>query len=237
MQIWPAIDIRGGRVVRLRQGDYQREQVFGENPAEAATRFVERGAQQLHLVDLDGAREGHIANWDSIEAILRSVDVPCQLGGGIRELASMERLFELGIARIVIGTRAVADEAWFRDVCQHFPHKVVLGIDARDGMVATHGWLDTSSTRATDLAARLEDLPLAAVVFTDIAQDGMLTGPNFPSIEAMLSAVKQPLIASGGVARREDVSQLAALGVAGCIVGRALYEGNLTLEEALAAAH
>ncbi|MBX9790759.1 MAG: 1-(5-phosphoribosyl)-5-[(5-phosphoribosylamino)methylideneamino]imidazole-4-carboxamide isomerase [Pirellulales bacterium] len=236
MQIWPAIDLRGGRCVRLQQGDYNRETVFGEDPAAVARQFVDAGAEFLHIVDLDGARAGCPENLDSIRAIRAAVDVPCQLGGGIRGDETVGQLLDLGIDRLVIGTRGLEDPHWLRHAARKHPDRLVLGVDARDGMVATHGWLSTSGTAAIELIDMFADEPLAAVVYTDIAQDGMLAGPNFAALTKLVGAVRLPIIASGGVTTVDDVRRLAALPVAGAIIGRALYEGRITLPEALAAA-
>ncbi len=236
MQIWPAIDLRGGLCVRLQQGDYDRETVFGEDPADMARHWVRQGAERLHLVDLDGARDGRQANAQSVRDIRRAVDIPLELGGGIRDEQTIAQLLDAGIDRLVIGTRALREPAWFREVCQAFPGRLVLGIDARDGRVATDGWRQTTVVPATELAADLQDETVAAVIYTDIATDGMLTGPNLPAMQEMVGAVSLPVIASGGIATAKDVERLAALGVAGCIIGRALYEGKLSLADARAAA-
>jgi phosphoribosylformimino-5-aminoimidazole carboxamide ribotide isomerase len=218
------------------QGDYRRELVFGEDPAAMAHALVEQGAECLHLVDLDGARDGRPSNLDSVRGILAAVDVPCELGGGIRDEATIARLLDLGLSRLVIGTKALREPEWFRGIAQRFPGKMVLGIDARDGRVATDGWLETSSMPAVDLARQFDGEPLAAIIYTDIAKDGMLAGPNVAAMQEMQRAVRLPVIASGGVTSADDVAQLAAAGMAGCIIGRALYEGKLTLAEALHAA-
>src|SRR6478752_7050332 len=236
MQIWPAIDLRGGKCVRLRQGDYSRETVYGDDPAEAAKRWVGEGATCLHLVDLDGARDGTIVNLKAIEAIVAAAGVPCELGGGIRDEASIKLLLSVGLSRLVIGTLALKEPDWFRAVVRQFPGKLALGIDAKQGMVATDGWLETSSQRAIDLAQQFTAEPIAAIIYTDIARDGMLAGPNLHEMQEMNEAVELDVIASGGVTTADDVKNLANIGMAGCIVGRALYEGNLTLEDALAAA-
>ena len=236
MQLWPAIDLRGGKCVRLRQGDYARETVYGDDPAAMARHWVELGAEYLHLVDLDGAKSGKPENLDSVRAILKAVSIPCELGGGIRDEATIAELLEAGLSRIVIGTRALREPDWFRRICQKFPQRLVLGIDARDGKVATAGWLETSQTGATKLAKQFEGEPLAALIYTDIATDGMLAGPNVAAMREMLAAVSLPLVASGGVTTAEDVAALAKTGVAGCIIGRALYEGRLTLADARRAA-
>lgn len=236
MQIWPAIDLRGGKCVRLRQGDYQRETIFADDPAAMAREFVVQGADCLHLVDLDGAREGKLVNLASIRAIVETVDVPCELGGGIRDTETIAALLEVGVSRLVVGTQAIKQPDWFREVCRQYPGRLVLGIDARDGRVATEGWLETSDVAASDLANQFADEPLAAIVYTDIAKDGMMQGPNVAAMQEMCEAVKTPVVASGGVSRREDVAALAELPLAGCIIGRALYEGTLSIAEALSAA-
>lgn len=236
MEIWPAIDLCGGKCVRLRQGDYGRQTVFGDDPAATARHWVAQGAQCLHLVDLDGARNGVPGNLPGLTAILQAVQVPCQIGGGVRSQQTIRRLLDLGASRLVIGTLALKQPDWFRRMCREFPGRLVLGIDARDGLVATDGWLQTSRTRAVDLARQFADEPLAAIVYTDIAADGMLAGPNLAAMAAMQAAVPHPVIASGGVSSPEDVARLAAIPVAGCIIGRALYEGTLSLPEALRAA-
>jgi phosphoribosylformimino-5-aminoimidazole carboxamide ribotide isomerase len=236
MQIWPAIDLRGGKCVRLRQGDYGQETVYGDQPAAMAERWVDEGAECLHLVDLDGAREGRPVNRSAISAIVEAVKVPCELGGGIRDEQTIGELLSLGLNRLVIGTQAVKRPEWFRRLCTQYPGQLVAGIDARNGMVATDGWLETSAVPATKLAADLAEWPIAAIVYTDISKDGMMAGPNLAAMSEMAAAVSAPIVASGGVTTAEDVAQLARVGVAGCIIGRALYEGSLTLAEALAAA-
>jgi phosphoribosylformimino-5-aminoimidazole carboxamide ribotide isomerase len=236
MQIWPAIDLRGGKCVRLRQGDYNRETVFGDDPATMARTWIDQGGEFLHLVDLDGAKAGSVVNLESIRQILQTVDVPCELGGGIRDEATIAELLDLGLARLVIGTLAIKQPDWFRAMCRRFPDKLVLGIDARDGYVATEGWLETSRVLATDLANSFVEEPLAAIVYTDIATDGMLCGPNIAALREMKNAVNVPVVASGGVSNAKDIAELAAIPMEGCIVGRALYEGTLTLRDALEAA-
>jgi phosphoribosylformimino-5-aminoimidazole carboxamide ribotide isomerase len=236
MQVWPAIDLRGGKCVRLRQGDYQQETVFAEDPAAVARQFAEQGARHLHIVDLEGAREGLPVNLPSVQEILHAVDLECELGGGIRDEQSVCELLGFGLSRLVIGTSALVDPEWFRDACHRYPDKLVLGIDARDGRAATDGWLNTSEVTAIDLARQFAGAPLAAIIYTDIAADGMLSGPNVAAMAEMQAAVDVPVIASGGVTTAGDVARLAAAGLAGCIIGRALYEGTLTLADALRAA-
>jgi phosphoribosylformimino-5-aminoimidazole carboxamide ribotide isomerase len=236
MQIWPAIDLRGGRCVRLVQGDYNRETVYAEDPVTVARKWVDHGAQHLHLVDLDGARDGRPVNRSSVSAIVKAVDVPCELGGGIRNERTIDELLGMGLQRLVIGTLALKQPAWFRQTCEKFPHRLVLGIDARDGYVATDGWLETSACRATELAGQFDGVPLAAVIYTDISTDGTLGGPNVAAMREMREAVALDVVASGGVSCAADIEQLARIPMAGCIVGKALYEGTITLADAHAAA-
>ena len=236
MRIWPAIDLRGGKCVRLKQGNYAQETVYGEDPAAMARFWVDQGANCLHLVDLDGARDGRSINLPSVRAIVAEAGVPCELGGGIRSGDSIDELLQAGLERLVIGTLAIKEPDWFRRMCQKFPGKLVLGIDARNGLVATDGWLETSRLAAVDLARQFAEEPIAAIVYTDIATDGMLTGPNTDAMIAMQKAVDAPVVASGGVTTAEDVARLAAVPMAGCIIGRALYERRLTLPEAIQAA-
>lgn len=236
MQVWPAIDLRGGKCVRLQQGDYERETIFAEDPAAMARAFAEQGAQYLHIVDLEGAREGLPVNLPSVQAILAAVDIACELGGGIRDEQSVCELLGFGLSRLVIGTSALVDPDWFREACRRNPGKLALGIDARGGRVATDGWLHTSEVQAIELARQFANEPLAAIIYTDIATDGMLAGPNFAAMAEMQASVDVPVIASGGVTTANDVARLHQAGLAGCIIGRALYEGTLTLADALQAA-
>ena len=233
MEIWPAIDLRGGKCVRLRQGDYAQETVFGDDPAAMAQKWAGHGGKHLHLVDLDAAKDGSSTNLASVRAIVEAVSVPCELGGGVRSREKIAELLGIGLARLVVGTRALKEPDWFRQVCRMFPNRLVLGIDARGGMVATDGWLETSETSAIELARQFEGEPIAAIVYTDIATDGMMAGPNVEAMAQMQRSVDLPVVASGGVTTVDDVRRLAAAGMAGCIIGRALYEGTVHLEEAL----
>jgi phosphoribosylformimino-5-aminoimidazole carboxamide ribotide isomerase len=198
-----------------------------------ACHWVAQGAEYLHLVDLDGAREGRPMNGASVRAITAAARVPCQLGGGLRTEEDIRAAFDWGVQRVVIGTRALRDPAWLEDLCGRFPDRVVLGIDAKQGRVATSGWLEVSECSALDLARQCAGWPLAALVYTDISRDGMLEGPNLDAMAQMRAAVSVPIIASGGVTTLADVRELARLGLAGCIIGRALYEGRLNLTEVI----
>jgi phosphoribosylformimino-5-aminoimidazole carboxamide ribotide isomerase len=234
--ILPAIDLRGGRCVRLRQGDYSQETVFGDDPAGMARRWVESGARFLHLVDLDGAREGRPVNGASVRQIVAAAGVPCQLGGGLRTEDDVALALAWGVDRVVIGTRALKDPAGFEVLCRRFADRVLLGLDARGGQIATDGWLHVSTCSALELAQRCADWPLAGLVYTDISRDGMLEGPNLEAVAELARAVPLPVIASGGVTTLDDVRRLGQLGLAGCIVGRALYEGRINLKGAMIAA-
>ena len=235
MQIWPAIDLLGGKCVRLQQGDYSRETIFADDPVAVARQFQDQGAQHLHLVDLDGAREGRPINLEVVSRIVAAVDMQCELGGGIRDAESIEKLLEIGLGRLVLGTAALKEAEWFRDMCRQYPGKLVLGIDARGGMVATDGWLETSTTPATPLAEEFRGAALAAIVYTDIATDGMMRGPNVAAMAEMQAHVDVPVVASGGVTTVADVRELASAGLFGAIIGRSLYEGKITIQEALEA--
>ncbi len=241
MQIIPAIDIRGGKCVRLRQGDYAQETVFGDDPAEMAARWAREGAERLHLVDLDGAKAGRPVNIEAVRRIVDAVKSPCQLGGGIRDEAAMRQMLDdVGIDRVIVGTQALKQPAWFREMAGKFPGRLILGIDARNSMVATEGWLDVSQTPAIDLARDYAGLPIAAIVYTNIANDGMMAGVDRATIYDLiaLSELGIPVIASGGVTTVDDVANLARAGkshpnLVGAIVGRALYEGTLTVAAAI----
>ncbi|MFM8274016.1 MAG: 1-(5-phosphoribosyl)-5-[(5-phosphoribosylamino)methylideneamino]imidazole-4-carboxamide isomerase [Gemmata sp.] len=236
MFIYPAIDLLNGRAVRLRQGDYSQETVFSDDPAQVARKWVELGADRIHVVDLDGAKAGKPVNGSMIQAIVNAAGVPVQLGGGLRTDADLETVFGWGVRWAVLGTRALQAPDWTRAVARRYPDHIVLGVDAKNGFVATEGWLEVSTTRATDLALQVSDSPLAAVVYTDIAKDGMMSGPNFEALIEMKNAVPLPVIASGGVCTLDHVRRLSEDGIPGCIIGRALYEGSLNLASAVALA-
>ena len=240
MDVIPAIDIRGGRCVRLVQGDYARETVFAEDPAEAAKRWRDAGARRLHVVDLDGARQGRPLNWEAVTRIVAAVDAPVQMGGGLRDLGTVQRYLEGGVERVVLGTAAVKDQGLLTAALERFPGQVAVGVDARDGIVVTEGWLEASGVAAGELVRRLAALGVPRVIYTDTLRDGTLTEPNFPALQALLADVQASgdwmrVLYSGGVSSLRHVRQLAKTGVEGVIVGRALYTGDIDLREALAA--
>ena len=244
MDILPAIDLRDGKCVRLRQGDYNRETIFSKDPVAVARRWAAEGATRLHLVDLDGARAGKPVNHEVIGDIVKAAGVPCQVGGGIRDEAAIRLVLEsTGAERVIVGTQALKDPDWFRAMARQFPHKIALGIDAHDSMVATEGWLDVSKTPAIDLARNYIGLDLAALIYTNIANDGMLRGIDEGTVTdlARLAALGFPVIASGGVTTVADVRRLSLEAkrqpnLVGAIIGRALYEGTITVADAVAAA-
>ncbi len=229
MVVIPAIDLRGGRCVRLVRGDFAQETIFGDDPAATARRWRDDGAARIHLVDLDGAKSGRPVNVDAVRSILDAVDIPCQLGGGVRDDATIAAWLDAGLDAVIVGTQALRDPEWFRRVARQFPGRIILGLDARDGFVAAEGWLEDSTVRAVDLALQLDDLPLGGIIYTDIARDGTLEGPNLAAIEALATRIKTPVTASGGVGTLEDIERLSRLPVAACIVGRALYDGRFSL--------
>ncbi len=236
MEIFPAVDIQNGQAVRLRQGDFDRVTVFDDSPAAAARRWAEAGAPWVHMVDLDGARTGKAVNAGLIREAAAQIDIPIQLGGGVRDLDAVVAALDLGVQRVVIGTAALRDPEFFKTACREFPGRVVAGIDARNGLVATHGWAETSGIAATAAAADLSLPGIAAIVFTDIARDGMMQGPNLDSLQEVMAAATVPVIASGGISTLDDLRAVAALGVSGAIIGRALYDGSIDLADALALA-
>ncbi len=238
MEVIPAIDLLDGKCVRLYQGDYDRVRTFNENPVEVARNWVEQGATRLHVVDLDGAKQGKSVNLAAIEAIVRAIDIPVQVGGGLRDRSSVAQLLGLGVQRIILGTVAVEQPELVTELCQEFPQQIVVGIDARNGKVATRGWLETSEVAATELAQRMAKQGAAAIIYTDIHRDGTLKGPNMEALKELTKAIDIPVIASGGVSSLTDLLSLLALeplGVTGAIVGRAIYTGDVNLKEAVQA--
>jgi phosphoribosylformimino-5-aminoimidazole carboxamide ribotide isomerase len=232
MEILPAIDIRGGRCVQLIQGDYTRELVFSNDPPDMARHWEAQSAKRLHVVDLDGAKEGLPRNLEVVRAICDAVAIPVQLGGGIRDVATARQALEAGVERVIVGSAALDPEAAAAFVAE-FGARVVAGIDARDGFVAVHGWLDTTEVRALDLAQKLVALGYRWIVFTDIASDGMLHGPNIAALRDMVQHVEADVIASGGITTIDDLLAARKAGAASAIVGTALYTGKLNLREAL----
>ncbi|UCG84102.1 MAG: 1-(5-phosphoribosyl)-5-[(5-phosphoribosylamino)methylideneamino]imidazole-4-carboxamide isomerase [Dehalococcoidia bacterium] len=232
MEIIPAVDLRNGKCVRLYQGDYAQETVFSDDPAAMAVRWQSEGAKRLHLVDLDGAAEGEPRNLDAIGKILAAVDVPVQVGGGIRGQETIAQLLDSGVSRAILGTAAIENPLLVEEACRRFGEQIIVGIDARDGMVATRGWLKQSSMAAGELAKRMVDLGARRFIYTDISRDGTLTGPNFEAIAELCCQVEVPVIAAGGISSIENLTRLANLGVEGAIVGRAIYTGDLMLKEA-----
>lgn len=233
--LYPAIDIRGGKCVRLIQGDYNRETVYHDNPVEAALAWQEQGAQWIHVVDLDGAKEGRPVNDELIGEIARTVSIPVQTGGGLRTAADVDRLLSLGVSRVILGTAAIEDRPFVTEVLKRYGDRIAIGIDARNGYVATRGWLETSEVKAEDLAVQLAELGARTFIFTDISRDGMMQGPNVEAIVRLAKTSGQSVIASGGVSRYEDILRLAAHasdGVSGAIIGKALYTGDIQLAEA-----
>jgi len=251
MDVIPAIDLMNGKCVRLIQGRYDRQITYKDDPVEQAREFHADGASWLHIVDLDGAKAGRPVNTKTIAEIARVAPPPSggiidsqpgaaglqiEVGGGIRDQASIRQLLDLGVTRVIIGTKAVSDFDWFSRMAEEFRGRLVLGLDARDDTVATHGWIEGSTQTLLEFAAQADKLPLAAIIYTDISKDGMLSGPNIERTRALVATVKTPVIASGGVKEANDIRRLKPIGVAGVIVGRSLYEGTLTLKDALAAA-
>ncbi|MDY0882012.1 1-(5-phosphoribosyl)-5-[(5-phosphoribosylamino)methylideneamino]imidazole-4-carboxamide isomerase [Dongia soli] len=248
MIFYPAIDLKGGQCVRLKQGDMEQATVFNSDPADQARQFVEAGADWLHLVDLDGAFAGQPVNAAAVEAILASAklpgrSIPCQLGGGIRDMARIAMWLEKGVARIILGTVALKNPDLVREACKAFPGKIAVGIDARGGRVAVEGWAETADITALDLALKFEDAGVAALIYTDIDRDGLLQGVNVTATAELASALSIPVIASGGVSNLQDLEALLRAapatrgkggGISGVISGRALYDGRLDLREALA---
>ena len=238
MEVIPAIDLLDGKCVRLYQGDYSQSQVFDEDPVAVAKQWVEQGATRLHLVDLDGAKTGESVNLKSIAAIVQAVSIDVEVGGGLRDRTSVATLLNMGVRWAILGTVAVEKPELVAELCQEFPSKIIVGIDARNGKVATRGWLETSEVTAQDLAQQMAQKGVAEIIYTDIHRDGTLQGPNLEALRELASNLSIPVIASGGVSSLTDLLSLLALeplGVRGAIVGRALYTGDVSLQEAIKA--
>ncbi len=237
MDVIPAIDLRNGNAVRLYQGDYARETVFGDDPAAVARTWEQQGANRIHVVDLDGARAGAPVQAALAASIAQAVSIPVQFGGGVRELSHIESLLEAGINRVILGTVAVEKPELVREACELYGDRIVVGLDAREGRVAVRGWIEDTAVDTVELAARLVELGVSRFIHTDIARDGALEGPNVPAMQALMNAVSPAaVIASGGVSGLDDIRALAASRVEAVIVGRALYTGDLSLPDALLAA-
>ena len=236
MIILPAIDLKEGKCVRLEQGLMEKDTVYSDDPAAQARAWQEQGGEYLHIVDLDGAFAGVPKNNAAIRAIVAAIDIPCELGGGIRDLATIEAYLALGVDRVILGTIAQQNPALVAEACKLFPGRIVVGIDAKEGLVAVRGWADVTATRATDLATQMEGFGVAAIIYTDIARDGMMQGPNIAATQALAEAIHIPVIASGGISSLDDIRNLRAIetsGVVGAITGKAIYSGALDLREAV----
>jgi len=233
MYIIPAIDLRDGKCVRLIQGRYDRQINYRDDPVEQAREFSAAGAQWLHIVDLDGAKLGRPVNTATISAIVALGSLNIEVGGGLRDEASIKQLLGIGVNRVIIGTRAVSDFEWFGEMARKFAGKIVLGLDAKGSKLATHGWTQDSPQTLLEFAAQAAELPLAAIIYTDIAKDGMMKGPNFERTKALVEAVDIPVIASGGVNSIDDIRKLVEIGPEAAIIGRSLYEGALDLADAI----
>ncbi len=236
MYIIPAIDLRDGKCVRLIQGRYDRQINYEDDPVKQAREFSLAGAKWLHLVDLDGAKLGRPVNTDAISAIAKLGQFKIEVGGGLRDEEAIKQLIDIGLERVIIGTKAVSDFEWFSEMAEKFSGKIVLGLDARGSKVATHGWTQDSPHNLLEFADEAAKLPLAAIIYTDITKDGMMTGPNLERTKALVEAVDVPVIASGGVNTIEDIEKLAEFSPEAIIIGRSLYEGTLKLSDAIKAA-
>jgi phosphoribosylformimino-5-aminoimidazole carboxamide ribotide isomerase len=238
MIVIPSIDLRQGQVVRLQQGDYARQLNYAVDPVETARSFAQAGAKWMHIVDLDGAKEGRPIQSDLIAKIARTSGLLVEVGGGIRRHEDIDLLLQSGVQRVVIGTKAMEDWTWFESIAHNpaYQNRLILALDAKDGNVAVRGWTQTTGRRATDVATQISDWPVAAILYTDVAKDGMMTGPNYEQTQAIAQAGKIPVIASGGVGSLDHIRQLAKLPLFGAIVGRSLYEGTVDLREAIAIA-
>ncbi|HJX69881.1 MAG TPA: 1-(5-phosphoribosyl)-5-[(5-phosphoribosylamino)methylideneamino]imidazole-4-carboxamide isomerase [Dehalococcoidia bacterium] len=235
MEVIPAIDLKGGKCVRLYQGDYSQETVFSEDPVGIARHWQSSGAPKLHLVDLDGAARGELCHLAIINEIVQKMRIPLQVGGGIRQLETIEQLLAIGVVRVILGTTAVENPQLVKEACHSFGEAIIVGIDARDGYVCTQGWQKRTNIRAAELAQKMAVLGVRRFIYTDIARDGTLTQPNFKAIAELVSKTDLPIIASGGVVSISHLKRLNRLGVEGVIIGRALYTGDIKLDEALEA--
>ncbi len=236
MEVLPAIDLRSGKCVRLVQGEYHRQIDYEDDPIKPAKEFLKAGAKWVHVVDLDGARLGQSVNFETVKNICEQVDLKVEIGGGIRNEETIRKMLDTGVERVIIGTAAVENFSWFTEMSNKFPEKLALALDARGSKVATHGWTQDTPQKMWDFASQAANLPLSAIIYTDISKDGMMSGPNFERTKALVDAVEHDIIAAGGVTKIEDVRKLAETGLAGAIIGRAWYEGSIDLKEAIKAA-
>ena len=236
MDILPAIDLIDGKCVRLIQGEYDKKIVYGDEPAQQAKEFIKDGAKWVHVIDLDCAKAGEPINLASVEQIAALDKLKIEFGGGVRSEESIVKLLECGVTRIIIGTRAVKDFDWFCEMANKYPHKLVLGLDARGDKIATHGWLENTELELIDFAKKAASLPIDSIIYTDISKDGTLEGPNLERTELLVRAVDVPIIAAGGVTTVDDITRLGQAAVAGAVIGRSLYEGTISLKDAIAAA-
>jgi len=236
-RLFPAIDLRGGKVVRLTQGDYDRQTTYGESPLDQARVFEAAGSTWLHVVDLDGARSGEMEHLEQIRAICAQTSLKVEVGGGVRSEKAIDQLLEAGVERAIIGTAALRNWDWFTRLVQQdaYKHRIVLGLDAKDGMAAVAGWEEATDASALDIARQVSGWPLAAIVYTDIAVDGMLTGPNVHATAQMAAATDVPIVASGGVGTLDHLRELRRLPIQGAIIGKSLYENRFTIDQAIAA--
>lgn len=232
MIIFPAIDLKGGKCVRLTQGKKDEETVFSDDPVDMAKLWEDQGAQYLHVVDLDGAFDGLPKNLSIVEQIVNNINIPIEFGGGLRTTESVKSVLDLGVERVIIGTKAIDSPSWVEELCSLFPGRVAVGIDAKNGKVAVHGWTSLSEKTAIDFAREMEKFSPCAIIFTDISKDGMLQGPNIESLKELLSSIKTPVIASGGISSLKDIEYICQLPVEGMIVGKALYTGHIKFSEA-----
>lgn len=230
MILFPAIDIRNGKCVRLIQGDYTKEIVYGDSPTEMALLWEKQGAEFIHIVDLDGAKTGDSANRLAIQEVAKAVSIPIQVGGGIRSMETIDNHIKNGVSRVIIGTAAITNRPFLVEAVAKYGDKIAVSIDARNGLVATDGWTETTDTKAIDLLRDLEEIGVKTIVYTDILKDGMMQGPNFEELKTVDGASKIDVIASGGVSTEKDIEELQAMNLYGAIIGKALYEGTLSLE-------
>lgn len=233
MDVLPAIDLIDGKCVRLLQGQYDKKIIYGDYPADQAKEFIDEAAKWIHVIDLDGAKAGKPMNIEAIESIVALRKLKVEVGGGIRDEESIRRLLDIGVERLIIGTRAVKEFDWFAEMCEKFPRRLVLGLDGKDSKVATDGWLQETEETIIDFAQKATSVPIAAIIYTDISKDGMLEGPNLDRTQLLVQSIDVPVVAAGGVTTVDDITHLGEIGVAGAVIGRGLYEGTITVRDAI----